>query len=323
MKPADHAKLDYSDADQRAIEWLLASDEPGIRMQAQRDLLGEKVKPDRDEILGGAIVSRLLAGQKADGGFGVHPYQKWTGAHWRLVSLIELGVPSGVPAVMAALAHSMARFTPDEPDTVPQIRGLPRIHGSIYANALAVAVRLGQARDTRARDIAAWLVMWQWPDGGWNCDRHPDATHSSFYESITPMWALAEYANATGDNAAADASRRAAEFFLEHRVYKSHSAEGPGDPKWTRLRYPEYWHFDYLHGLVLLARAGTLPDSRAADALRLLREQQGPDGRWQPDGAQYWKGATGLYGDPARWTRETAGQMLTLNALRVLRAAGG
>ena len=35
----------------------------------------------------------LLRGQKRDGGFGVHPYQKWGGAHWRLVSLVELGVP--------------------------------------------------------------------------------------------------------------------------------------------------------------------------------------------------------------------------------------
>ena len=35
----------------------------------------------------------LLAGQRRDGGFGVHPYRKWTGAHWRLVSLVELEVP--------------------------------------------------------------------------------------------------------------------------------------------------------------------------------------------------------------------------------------
>ncbi|MEP7158071.1 MAG: DUF554 family protein [Chloroflexota bacterium] len=38
MKPADHAKLDYSPRDQLAIDWLLKSDEPGIRLQARRDL---------------------------------------------------------------------------------------------------------------------------------------------------------------------------------------------------------------------------------------------------------------------------------------------
>ena len=136
------------------------------------------------------------------------------------------------------------------------------------------------------------------------------------------MWALSEYGRATGDGAAAEASRRAAEFFLGHRVFKSHSADRPGDPKWLKLRYPEYWHYDYLHGLALLLRAGALPDPRAADALALQREQQQSDGRWMPAGPQYWKGATGLYGDPARWTKETAGQLLTLNALRVVRATG-
>jgi hypothetical protein len=35
-------------------------------------------------------VTALLPGQRGDGGFGVHPYRKWTGAHWRLVSLVEL-----------------------------------------------------------------------------------------------------------------------------------------------------------------------------------------------------------------------------------------
>jgi len=40
------------------------------------------------------MITGLLRGQRRDGGFGVHPYSKWTGAHWRLVSLVELGVPA-------------------------------------------------------------------------------------------------------------------------------------------------------------------------------------------------------------------------------------
>ena len=38
------------------------------------------------------MIDKLLSGQRVDGGFGVHPYTKWTGAHWRLVSMVELGV---------------------------------------------------------------------------------------------------------------------------------------------------------------------------------------------------------------------------------------
>jgi hypothetical protein len=51
----------------------------------------------------GKWVRGLLSGQREDGGFGVHPYSKWTGAHWRLISLVELGVSGPQqPAVAAA-----------------------------------------------------------------------------------------------------------------------------------------------------------------------------------------------------------------------------
>jgi hypothetical protein len=308
--------------DDAAIQWLLGSDEPGIRLQTRRDLLGEKVRGGADEILAGPMISRLLAGQKSDGGFGGHPYHKWTGVHWRLVSLVELGVTADCAAAVAALNCDLDWIVKGgAPLPRLRIHGLHRFHGSVYGNPLACAVRLGLAKDPRAAQITDWLLETQWPDGGWNCDRHKGVTHSSFYESLIPMWGLAEYARATGNNEAAAASRRAAEFFLEHRVYKSHTSGEPGEKKWTRLRYPEYWHYDYLHGLVMLMRAGALPDARAQDALDVLREQQQPDGRWVMEGGQHWRGTTGPYGDPARWNATSASQMLTLNALRVLRAA--
>jgi hypothetical protein len=310
--------------DDAAIQWLLSSDEPGIRLQTRRDLLGKKEKADPADILAGPMVKRLLAGQKRDGGFGGHPYHKWTGVHWRLVSLVELGVPSGVDSVYAALNRDLDWVVADGAPTARMlIDGVQRFHGSIYGNPLACAVRLGVARDPRVAQIVAWLVDTQWADGGWNCDRRRGVTHSSIYESVIPMWGLAEYARATGDKEAATASRRAAEFLLEHKVYRSHTDDRPGHPKWLKLRWPEYWHFDYLFGLVMLMRAGALPDARAKDAIDLLRQQQRPDGRWVIEGGQHWRGTTGPYGDPAKWNADTASQMLTLNALRVLRAAGG
>jgi hypothetical protein len=121
---------------------------------------------------------------------------------------------------------------------------------------------------------------------------------------------------------AKQAARRAAEFFLDHRVFQSHRTAAVGDPKWLKLRYPEYWHYDYLHGLLMLSRAGALSDRRTGAAIELLRSQQQASGRWEMSGS-YWRGTEGLYGDAAGWTRDTAGQMLTLNALRVLKAAGG
>ena len=77
-----------------AIDFLLGSREPAIRFLTRRDVLGEDVNADPDELLSGPLVRGLLRGQQRDGGFGGHPYKKWGGAHWRLVSLVELGAPA-------------------------------------------------------------------------------------------------------------------------------------------------------------------------------------------------------------------------------------
>lgn len=62
------------------------------------------------------------------------------------------------------------------------------------------------------------------------------------------------------------------------------------------------------------------PGIRAQARRDLLRRRQQPDGRWVIENAQYWRGTTGTYGDPAGWNATSASQMLTLNALRVLNA---
>jgi hypothetical protein len=90
-----------------AVNSLLEFDDPSIRYLILTEILdrpsdSKEVVAAKKQIPNGPTVKTLLSGQRADGGFGVHPYQKWTGAHWRLVSLVELGIPSGFrPAVKA------------------------------------------------------------------------------------------------------------------------------------------------------------------------------------------------------------------------------
>ena len=91
-----------------AVNWLLGSGDPSVRYLTLTDVLDQpsdlrEALAAKKQIPQGPVVKTLLSGQDADGGFGVHPYQKWTGAHWRLVSLVELGIPPGFrPAVRAA-----------------------------------------------------------------------------------------------------------------------------------------------------------------------------------------------------------------------------
>jgi hypothetical protein len=297
-----------------AVEWLLQSEEPAVRGMARRDLLGEEFGED---VLKGAKVQALL-----DAPATKHPYSKWTGAHWRIVSMAELEVPAGEPRALVAADQVLDMMTRSRQAGVPVINGLARRCGSIEGNALAACSLLGLAEDPRTQGMAEGLLEWQWPDGGWNCDKNPEAHRSSFHETHAPAWGLHEYWRATGDTAAHDAAVRAGELFLEHRVFRRLDDGAVINRKWLRPSYPPYWHYDILQALLVLSRLGLAKDPRAADALDELEKQRLPDGRWKV-GAQWWRPAGGTsMQDVVDWGRSGPNEMVTLNALRVLRASG-
>jgi hypothetical protein len=306
-----------------AMAWLLQAEEPSVRYLARCDLLGEDSVSDRADVMAGTWVSALLAGQHEDGGFGGDPYRKWTGAHWRLVSLAELAAPASDPRVAAAAEHVLAWITDDLWHPPRVVDGLPRSHASIHGNALGACTRLGLSGDERTARLAEAIIAWQWPDGGWNCDNRARGHRSSFHESLRTAWGLQEYAWATGHVAARESSERAVELFLQHRVFRRGGTGEPINARWLSMPYPSYWHYDVLSALVVIARGGRCVDPRASDALDLLEKKRRPDGRWNAQ-AQWWRTADSK--KPAEvvdWGR--AGEpnlMVTLNALRVLAAAG-
>lgn len=303
-----------------AVDWLLASDEPAIAMMTRRDLLDDTSALEPDLILAGAKMTALLSGQQADGSFGVHPYQKWTGAHWRIVSMVELSMHAGEPRAVAA-ADTVLTNRDRSRRRVMVVDGLPRRCGSIDGNAMAASCRLGLADDPRAQELAAALISWQWPDGGWNCDPRATGRRSSFHETLIPAWGLHEYWLATGETAARDAAQRAAELILEHRLFRSLGTGEVINKAWLATRYPPYWHYDILHALLVLSRLGLAGDPRADDALDELERQRLPDGRWQASGYWWRPAPSAQKPEVVDWGRQGPNQMITLNALRVLRAA--
>ena len=306
-----------------ALEWLLGADDPSVVFLARRDVLGEAVEPDAERILAGPRVRALLSGQQPDGGFGRHPYSKWTGAHWRLVSLVELALPPGEPRALAAAGTVLAWLTgKGHLRGVKVVDGLARRCASQEGNALAACCRLGLAGDERVELLARNLVAWQWPDGGWNCDLRASGYRSSFHESLAPAWGLHEYAAATGASWAAGAARRAAELFLEHRLFRSLRTGELANAAFLKLRYPAYWHYDVLQALLVLSRLGFARDPRIGDALDHVVAKRRPDGTWHADGYWWNPARSRTHPDVADWGRRGPNELVTLNALRVLAAAG-
>jgi hypothetical protein len=326
------------DPEEPAINWLLTSGDPSIRYLTLTELLDEPsesraIRVARRQIPSGPVVKALLAGQRRDGGFGVHPYQKWSGAHWRLVSLVELGIPAGFqPAVRAA--NQVLEWLTGKAHVggIKKVNGLTRRCASQEGNALAVCSRLGLTKDPRVVQLADSLVDWQWPDGGWNCDKRPQAHHSSFNESLSTLLGLVEYQRATGDKRYSSSIGRASELFLAHNLFRSHKTGQIINPELLKLHYPLYWHYDILQALMILSRAGRLNDPRTKEALDIVEGKRGPDSLWRAEG-YYWrrggrvrkKGKTSMLipnSEVVDWRREGPNRMITLNALRVLKAAG-
>ncbi len=178
---------------QRSVARLLTSDEPAIRFRVRAELLGEDAQSPElarlsAEIEAGPKCSRLLEFED------VRVYTKWIGAHWRLVSLVELALPAGHPTAVARCDQLLDSWTAgphlDNPQTID---GLVREHTGTMGSPLAVACRLGMATDSRAVRFADVLCDWQWPDGGWNCDVNASGRRSSFHETLPTMWGLVEY----------------------------------------------------------------------------------------------------------------------------------
>jgi hypothetical protein len=304
-----------------AIEWLLASREPAVGLLTRRDLLDDVAATGK--VLDGPIVRTLLAGQLPDGGFGVHPYRQWTGAHWRLVSLVELGIPAREPRAVRAANTVLAWLTSTEHRSgIVTVGGLTRAHASQEGNALAVCSRLGLAHDPRVSLLAESLMNWKWPDGGWNCAVRASGRRSSFHESLAPAWGLFEYWRATGAPAAHEAALRTAELLLDHRLFRSRRTGAVIRRERLALHYPPYWHYDILQALLVLSRMGLARDARAADALAMLQRRQHSDGRWQPD-AWWWRppGMPRGHVEVVDWGQSGPNEMITLNALRILKAA--
>jgi hypothetical protein len=316
------------------VDKLLASEEPSIRLRVRVGVCGDdedsaSIRRLRNEIRDSSRVRALLSERGPDGGIPGSPYRKWTGSHWVLTLLGEIGHPPGDrtlrPMVDRASAWAMGH-------TPRIIKGLPRRCASQQGNALLYLIRLGFG-DERCDELADRLMGWQWPDGGWNCDKKPEACHASFHESLIPMRALFAYARATRRRKARSAARRAAEMFLDRRLFRRKTTGEVIRPRFAVTHYPYFWQYTFLHGLVAMTEAGLIRDPRCSEALDLLESKRLPDGGF-PAERKYYSVPTTRgkrnrsgqsrvgWGPTSTSRRGKSNEFATAEALTVLKAAG-
>ncbi len=313
------------------IQTLLASDDPAIRFLTLTRVLG--IAPNSPEALGAQAqiptssrVQTLLSERLPDGTIPRFPYHKWLGAHWILSLLADIGYPSGDLGLIPLRERVLDwLLSPAHSTWIRKIAGKTRICASIEANPLYSLLALGLA-DERCDELARRLVEWQWPDGGWNCDKNPSARNSSYHESLIPLRALALHSRLTGNRDSADAAGRAAEIFLKRRLFRRQSDGQVIKPDFVRLHYPHYWHYDFLFGLKVLAEASMIDDERCREALDLLESKRLQDGGFPAQSKYYQVSEHKTTGrslvDWGGTSQQRMNPFVTVEALFVLREAG-
>lgn len=310
---------------------LLSSQEIAIRYKMLTGALGKtESAPDvrlaRLALKTSPTAQKLLSERDASGAIPYHPYAKWYGAHWVLAALADLGYPPDDESLIPLREQELQWLLgPAHQKQIRAIEGRVRRCASQEGNALYALLALGLA-DSRSDELAARLCQWQWPDGGWNCDKRPAASHSSFMESLIPLRALALHGRMTGNRQSQQAAERAAEIFLKRHLFKRQHDGTVIDAHFTRLHYPCYWHYDILFALKVLAEAGFIDDPRCQAALDRLEAKRLPDGGFPAEERYYritGRRAAGLsLVDWGGVSLRSMNPWVTVDALFVLCAAG-
>jgi hypothetical protein len=304
-----------------AVEWLLDSD-PAIRWQTMRDLTdvpSAVIAKERARVPREGLAAEILARQGPDGSWRRDGTPVWLPTLFTLLLLRATGIDRTEPAVESAVARLEANLRWNDQGCW-ELRSALEFGGNLFfegevepcinGGVLALGAYFGRPTESLARR----LISEQLDDGGWNCEA-PKSRRSSFHTTICVLEGLLEYEQAIGPALKISAARRRGEeYLLERGLFRRVSTGEVASPEFLLLAFPPRYHYDLLRALDYLRRAGSRPDSRMSDAVRVVESRRQADGRWLLDRA--YDEALALpfgeaVGKPSRWN--------TLRALRVLR----
>lgn len=317
---------------QRVIDQLLNSNEPSISYLCRRDVLQEDPASDhmlalQEQIRDSERVRVMLRPRRESGRFPWHSYDKWIGAFWTLLVLSDIGYPAG-DLTLVPLRDQVLDWLLSE----QHLKKVPLINGrwrrcACQEGSIVLAMLKLDIVDERITVLVENLLKWQWPDGGWNCDKNPTATHSSFHETWLPLRAMIAFVEASGSSRAAESVDKASEVFLSHHLFMTRSAPTAILDEFTHPAYPAYWHYDYLVGLKVMGEVGRLSDPRCREALDLLESTRLPDGGFCAEKKYYrvtekTEGSGISFVDWGGVSKRHMNEWVTVTALSVLNKSG-
>ena len=182
-------------------------------------------------------------------------------------------------------------------------------------------IHFGYLSDPRVQRLIDFMVDYHsMEDAGWKCRSYP-INHDGVFPKNCYMGAfksLRAIARIPDELRSKEVSRIIdieVENILENRIYKYLRAkDGSRKDKagWKRFGFPLFYQSDALEVLDVLTSLG-VKDDRVQDALKLVEDSLGPDGRWtlmNSFNGKMWVDIEEK-GKPSKW--------ITLRALRTLK----
>jgi len=276
-----------------------------------------------------AVSTTYLYSQKARERLALDPYwPKWDSPWWHMTLLWELGRADAIPkeaaeAMLAAIETKYVRWFPNPREPLPGGKDPSRdalCHcalGNMYQTLAACGLDL----DARAPWMRAWLLHYQLPDGGLNCDEKPYAKGGA--SSVQSTLPALEAVLAAGRPLTLNEEQfvdRGAEYLLERRLAFRLRDGQLMDPGFLDIGFPRFYDYDVLRGAAFIAswarlRKRRIPRRSVGWVLDSFDERF-PDGRIKIEKPGLLSTETNLTLDGTSWVRGKTTTFPLLDSVR-------
>lgn len=298
--------------DSLLVQWLLSGD-ISIQYQTYRDLLdvpSEDLSAMREHIAHFGWGEKLLAKRDPKTGmWGKGIYSpKFTSTHYTLLELKNLGIdPIHSDYVDSAEILMNAMWAPS--GKINQYR-----HQDMCVTAMVLSiVCYAHVNAENINEMADYILLHQFPDGGWNCAWERGAQKSSLHTTLSVLEALRDY-EADGYTyrlaEIKEAVPKAQEFILKKNLFRSVTTGEIIDKKFLLFSYPCRWQYDVLRCMDYFASVKRRYDIRMDETLNLILSKKKPYNHWQVQNRHHGK---------VHLLMEKTGKDSRWNTLRVLR----
>lgn len=212
-----------------------------------------------------AQTKAYLSSQEALFSIERDPYwPKWDSPWWHMSLLFELGLAKEIPQATVAKmvevlkTHYLPVF-PIRAEEVPAGTNPYRQIACLCAvgNMYQVLFHAGVNVYAELPWMRQWLLKYQLPDGGLNCDEvvyTKPVPKSSIVTTIACLEAVFFCRDRDLTSEETEFLNKGASYLLKQRLFRKASTGEVIDQNWLEIRFPRFYEYDFLRGYYFLAK---------------------------------------------------------------------